>query len=198
MKRLTSAFFAAMTVLASFAISQEPPLAPKVFSDTTLGFRYSPPPGLRDVTEGARQDINRRASQAKTTKVITMLLMLLSGPDPSAAGWHSVAIETYPREKIQAANDREASVRFARMVVNNAQPEVGEPTDVEIGHFHFVVLRLRGHNGSLTKYGLVYTTVAKGAMLSFGFGANSEGVLERLAKSMKSVSPLPPKQEGTR
>lgn len=184
------AFLGLFLVTSSAPIfAQGPSLAPSEFTDSNLGFRYTPPPNMRDLTAIDRQTIRERVAARGTANTLTLLLSLRSGPDDTAADWHTIGIQTYPRENFRMLNDRDASVKFSRSVAGNAKA-VGQPSDVTIGDFHFVVSSFELREGQLTKRARIYTTVRKGLMLSLSFSANSSDTLDTIVSSMKTFTPL--------
>lgn len=179
-------------LLAAQSPAQGPPLAPPVFTDSTLAFRYTPPPNLYDVTEGGKQSIREPARAMGKTDTLNLLLSLVSGPDDTSSDWRSIAIQTYPREKMaRGLTDREASQFFSRTVAGVGS-ETGHPADVHIGDFDFVFSTFELHEGQLTKHARVYTTVRKGQLLSFAFSANSLDAMNKIVDSIKSVQPVKP------
>jgi hypothetical protein len=187
-KRLV--FLCALLITSVSAVfGQGPPLAPTEFKDSPRGFVYTPPPNLRDLTSFGRQSIQESAAARGVANTLTLLLSLVSGPDDTAADWRTIAIQTYPREKLRTLADREAILKFSRGVARNGK-EVGEPSDVTIGDFHFVVSSFELQEGQLTKHARVYSTIRNGLMLSFAFSANSLDVLDSIVTSMKTLRPL--------
>jgi hypothetical protein len=175
-----------LVILATQSFAQAPSPAPSVFTDSTLHFRYTPPPNLRDLTEADRRSIQQRAAAMGKTNTLTLLLSLRSGPDDAATDWHSIGIESYPRDKFRNVTDREASRSFSRVVSAGAGMETVEPADVQIGKSHFLMSTFELQKGQLTRHARVYTTVRGGQMLSFAFVANSLDVLSRIVDSMKT------------
>lgn len=173
-------------LLSTQALAQGPPLAPSVFTDFTVAFRYTPPPNLYDLTEGGKQSIRERAKALGKTSTLNLLLCLASGPDDTASDWRAIAIQTYPREKMGRLSDHEASHSFSRTVAGTGS-ETGQPADVHVGDFDVVVSNFELHEGQLTKHARVYTTVRKGQLLSFAFSANSLDSLNRIVDSISSV-----------
>jgi hypothetical protein len=172
-----------LIILVTQGFGQGSPPAPSVFTDSTLSFRYTPPANLRDKTEVDRQSIQRRAAAVGTANTLTLLLSLRSGPEDTAADWHSIAIESYPREKLGKVSDRDASRTFSRWV-SRIGTETGQPADAQIGDSHFVLSNFELQEGQLAKHARIYTTVRNGRMLAFAFSANSADVLNRIADSM--------------
>jgi hypothetical protein len=173
-----------LIILAMQEVAQTPPAAP-LFRDSKLVFRFSPPANMRDLTAVDRQSIQQRAAALGTSNTLTLLLSLRSGPDDTAADWHSVGIETYPREKLGTVSDRDASRTFSRRVAG-AGTEIGQAADLDVGGCRFAVSIFELREGQLTKHARVYTTVRNGRMLSFAFSANSPDVLARIVESMKT------------
>jgi|SRR5208337_594391 len=173
-----------LIILATQGVAQNPRPA-RLFSDSKLVFRFSPPAHMRDLTEVAKQAIQQRAAALGTSNTFTVLLSLSSGPDDTAADWHSMGIETYPREKLGSLSDRDASRTFSHLVAG-AATEIDQAADLHVGGCQFVVSMFELHGDRLTKYARVYTTVRNARMLSFYFSANSPDVLARTAESMKT------------
>lgn len=184
------ALIAVVAIFLTQAMAQTPPAAPKVFKDSVLGFQYVPPPGMYDLTQVDRQDIERRATAAGKTNTMNLLLSLRSGPDDRATDWRTIGIETYPRDKVHSSSDRDASKTFSGWVAGGAS-ETGQPKDIAIGEFRFVVSTFERHEGQLTKYACVYTTVKDGKLLSLSFSTNSQDVLNKIVESLKSFRALP-------
>jgi len=178
-----------VVVLTTRAFSQGPPPAPTVFTNSALGFRYIPPTNMRDLTGIEKQWLQQRAAALGKTNTLTILLALRSGPDDTATDWHSVAIETYSRQKLAGASDRKAMQTMSRWV-SGLGSVTAEPTDTQIGSFHFVVLSFDLREGQRTKYARVYTTILKDQILSLAFSANSSEVLNRIVASMKTFEPV--------
>ncbi len=177
-----------VVVIAAQAVGQMPPPAPKVFTDAAMGFRYNPPSNMRDLTKNEQQSIQQRAAQTGAKSTMTVLLALRSGPDDTAKDWHSVGIQTYPRDKVPGSTDREAGATFSQWVAGRGAEVTEPPTESGIGGAHFVVLTFQLHEGRLTKYATVYTTVRDGQLLSFAFSADSRSVLDKITDSMKTFS----------
>jgi hypothetical protein len=185
---------AASLLLALFSpclllFAQEPPAASAQFENLELGFRYVPPGGMRDLTIPERQAIQKKAAERGSTNTLTLLLALRSGPDDTAADWHTVGIETYPRGKFGNLSDHDASQIFSRRVMG-IDRETGQPSDVNLGGFDFVVSTFELREGQLTKHARVYTTVRNGKLLALAFSANSSDVLNHIVGSMASFGPF--------
>lgn len=180
---------AALAILLTQAVAQTPPAAPNVFKDIALGFQYVPPQGMYDLTQIDRQEIQRRAAARGKANTMTLLLSLRSGPDDTATDWRSVGIETYPRDKVRSSTDRDASKTFSGWVAGGGAG-TGQPKDVTIGDFRFLVSTFELHEGQLKKYACVYTAVRNGQMLSLSFSSNSQEVLKKMVESMNSIQPL--------
>jgi hypothetical protein len=171
--------------------SAQSPAAGSPFTDPELGFRYTPPGELRDFTAVDRESVQKRAAASHTTKVLDVRLSLQSPSEDTAPDWHQIGIETYPREKLDALNDRAAIRKVSRWVAGIGT-EVGEPKESKIGKFHFTVSAFELHEGQLVKHASVYTTILKRQVVSFAFSANSQDVLRKIETSINSIEPLPP------
>lgn len=184
--RFAIGFF--LAIIATQAVGQMPPPAPKVFTNVAMGFRYNPPSDMRDLTKNEQMVIQQHAAQTGAKNTMTLLLALQSGPDDTATDWHSVGIQAYPREKVRGSTERSAEATFSQWVAGRGAGETEPPTESGIGGAHFVVSTFQLHEGRLTKYATVYTTVRDGQMLSFAFSANSRSVLDKITDSMKTFS----------
>jgi hypothetical protein len=165
-----------------------PQRAPSTFTESALNFSYTAPLNMRDFTEVDNQSIQQRAKAMGKTNMLTRLLSLRSGSDDTAPEWHSIGIQTYPREKMGIVTDRDACQTLSRSVARGGT-EIGQPLDVQIGDVHFVASTFEMREGELIKRARVYTTVRNGQMLSFAFSANSSEVLNKIADSMKTFAP---------
>ena len=129
--------------------------------------------------------LNRgQAAVGKTP--FSLLLSLVSGPDYTAADWRSIAIETYPREKLATVNDRDAMHAFSLKVAAGAM-EVGKTNDLQIVDCYFSVSNSQLSEGHLIKYARIYTTVRNKRLLSFAFSANSLEYFNKIAASIMTV-----------
>jgi hypothetical protein len=83
------------------AQSQQTISAPEqAYSNATLGFRYMPPQEMRDETVHFRAEIQKHVEASHTQDTLDVLLAMSSGPDDKATAWHSLTIETYPRNAV--------------------------------------------------------------------------------------------------
>jgi hypothetical protein len=88
-----------------FTLKQDvKPPAPSVFSDSVLGFQYTSPPNLRDLT---RPESPLARQVTEETNMIegngNYLLSLSSGADETVAAWHGIEIRSYPTAKVGKA-----------------------------------------------------------------------------------------------
>lgn len=74
----------ALIILVAQTFAQGPPPAPVVFTDSILGFRFTPPPNLRDLTKPDKRSIQERVAEMNKGNTINLLLSLRSGPDDTA------------------------------------------------------------------------------------------------------------------
>lgn len=156
------------------------------YSNTSLGFRYTPPRGMVDRTEPFRSDIREQAKASGTINTLKALLAMSSGVDDSATKWGSVTIETYPRKAVSESNDVKAEVQMSAWVAHSHDESV-PPQSVVISGQRFSVSLFAVQEGAVRKGAVVWTTVRKGELLSFVFAANSPDQLKALAESMKTL-----------
>lgn len=159
----------------------------RVFSDTTLGFRYSEPDGMSDDTKSGRTEIHSRAAASGTTNTLDLLLAMTSGADSTALQWRSLTIESYPRDKFSNLADAAAEAKMAAWVAGVSN-QTANSRSVRLAGQDFVVSVFGQQIGSIRKAAVIWTTTRRGKLLSFAFVANSPTQLQKLAESMKSVS----------
>ncbi len=156
------------------------------YSNTALGFRYSPPSEMKDETESGRTEIRARAAAHHTTNALGLLLSMSSGPDATATDWHLLSIETYPRQKFSSLDDISAKAKMSAWVAGiSISPE--KSRSVVLAGQSFAVYVFGEQDGLIKKGAVVWTTIRKDKLLSFAFVANTPQQLKRLAETMKSV-----------
>ncbi|MGC2198101.1 MAG: hypothetical protein WA628_25750 [Terriglobales bacterium] len=180
----------ALVLVTRLCAQNSSPAAVQPFTDSSLGFQYTPPSGMHDTTSDDQQTIRERAAELHSSNTMTLLLSQRAGSSDTAGDWRAISIETYPRQKMNAASDHDASVVFARWVARLGT-ETGEPSDQRVGDFRFVISTFELTEGPLTKRARVYTTVRQDRMLAIAFTANSPDVLKRIAESMDTFAPYP-------
>ena len=161
--------------------------AQAVFTDSILGFKYTPPKGLKDTTASNKEWIEQRAKALNTTQILNLLLALQADVKDTHPDWCSVAIETYPRQRFEGG-ERDPMLNMARWVAGSGT-EDGDPTESLIGPFQFRVFPFRLQEGPLTKHARIYTIILKGQVVAVAFTANSTGVLTRIEASIKTFRP---------
>jgi len=169
--------------------AQGPPLPPKTFTSSELGFSYSPPQDGRDLTKYEEELLRQRAAANHSTNTSTILLAVVSGPEDKAANWYSVGIQSYPREKLSGLTDHDACETYSRRVAgvgHQTANQTGRPVDMQIGGADFVVSAFGLSEPPLDKQARVYTTIRRGQMIGLSFTANSAGVLDRIVQTMKT------------
>lgn len=190
----SSRSFGAATILlplvllaSALAQSESGALLPRrIYYSSKLGLRYKPTDGMLDETEGRRADIRTRAAERHTSEILDLLLAMSSGPSPSASDWHSLTIETYPRERFSDVDDTAAEAKMSAWVAGiSGSP--GAPRFVVLSGQKFAVYVFAAQEGTVRKGAVVWTTIRKGKLLSFAFVANSPQQLKALAESMKTV-----------
>jgi hypothetical protein len=165
---------------------QAAPVQSQPYSNVLIGFRYLPPSGLMDKTQRFRAEIQERAKASQAKNSLEALLAMSSGPDDASADWHSLTIETYPRNAVAGLDDGRAEAKMSAWVANSheAQPV---SRSVVISGQRFAVSIFGVQEGTIAKGAVVWTTIRKGKLLSFAFVANSPQQLKALAESMKTV-----------
>ncbi len=174
-------------LVPTFASAQmvKPAVHSNDYSSSTLGFKYTPPPGMRDETANGRLAVQSRAKALKTNHVFDVLLTMESGEDDSQP-WCSVTIETYPRGAVSEPDDTKAAMQMNAWVAHSRDTSV-LPKSAVISGQSFTVSVFFLQEGSVKKGATVFTTIRKGKLLSFAFVANSPEQLKALTETMKSV-----------
>jgi hypothetical protein len=153
------------------------------YTNPDLGFTYTPPDGLRDLTKALKELDSTRAQDGRVR--FESLLTMASGPDDQAADWVTLGIATLPRGRDKDKGDDVTAGFFT----NNALGG-GATTKrgiVKIAGRNFSVSNFEKKGPPLTKYAVVYTLVRKGKFISFFFSGNDRDKVNRLAKSMETL-----------
>jgi hypothetical protein len=158
------------------------------YINAELGFTYTPPGGLRDLTEAAKADESGNYHVGGVR--FESLLRMFSGPDDQAADWVSLGIATLPRGRDKDKGDDIT----AGFITNNSAGRgvLGGGTTatrevVKIAGRDFSVSNFEKKEPPLTKYAIVYTVVHKEKFVSFFFSGNDREKVNRLAKSMDTL-----------
>jgi hypothetical protein len=159
--------------------------AASVYSNQELGFRYTPPAGMQDKTAGARTAMQARAAALKTGKVFDLLLAMESSRDDSPS-WHSITIETYPRNALPEKDDLKAESQMNAWVAGSQEPQA-PPKRMMLSGQTFAISVLALQEGALRKGAVIWTTIRKGKLLSFAFVANDPEQLKGLTETIKTV-----------
>ena len=171
-----------------FTLRQEvqPPPAPSVFSDSVLGFQYTPPSNLRNLTKPENQLIRQMTEETNMIEGnVHCLLSLSSGADATAAAWHGIEIRSYPSAKVgKGLSHHDAASDFSNWVSGTGV--MSKPADIQIDGSPFFVSDFELKEGQVTKHVRVYATVLKGQALAFVFSANSARALNRIVGSIKT------------
>jgi hypothetical protein len=181
--------FLLLLVLSGLAPGQEKPGLPsyrRVYTNARLRFSYSFPREMRDETANARAEVQAKAIARSSGKTLDLLLKTSSGSDDATPGWHSLSIETYPRDALGNLDDAGAEAKMTAWVIGLASLPV-VPKSVVLSGQRFAVSVLARGDETGKKGAVVWTTIRKGKLLSFAFVANSPQQLTALTGSMKSV-----------
>lgn len=157
-----------------------------VFSEATIGFRYTPPAGLKDETSFARDALKEKAATLRTSNTLDVLLLVTSGPDDTDPEWHAVSIESYSRSRI-AGDDAAAETKMNLWTAGAGVTLTRSPDSLSIAGHNFVVSNFELSEPPLLKQARVYTTIRNGNLIAFAFTANSVDKIARLADSLKTL-----------
>jgi hypothetical protein len=158
----------------------------KAYSNSVLGFRYTPPNGMRDTTIFSTQAMRERATALHQRDTLGLVLSMSSGEDDTASGWHSLSLETYPRAALGSLDEVAAETRMSAWVGGRRSLD-SPPRLVVMAGQTFALSGFEKQEGTVTKYATIYTTIRRGKILSFAFSANSKEQLKEFTESMKSL-----------
>lgn len=156
------------------------------YSNTELGFSFTPPSGFRDLTAASNQAEGTGVTDDRPR--FQFLLRMASGPDDTAPDWLSLGIVTYPRGRDRdKSDDVTASFITNQAFASGLGGQASERKVVKISGMDFVMTRVERNEPPLTKHAIVYTTVYRERFLSFFFAGNSRDNVEKVAQSINSV-----------
>jgi hypothetical protein len=158
-----------------------------VFTNAELGLTFTPPEGLRDLTAALKEAEAGRPQDGRAH--FTELLHMASGPDDTAPDWLQLGIETFPRGRdLDKSDDMPAS-----FITNNAFAggATVERKVVKFADRDFAMTHLEKKENSLTKHGIVFTTVHKEKFVTFFFAGNVREKVDQIAQSMSTVKFAP-------
>jgi hypothetical protein len=165
------------------AIATEEKAPGRPYTSADLGFSYTPPSGLRDLTAAIKE--SESASRQDGRVEFEFLLRMFSGPDDKATDWVTLGIATCPRGRDKDKGDD----LTAGFVTNNAFREgtTTERTIVKIAGRNFSMSRFEKQAPPLTKYAVLYTIVHKEKFITFFFSGNDRERVQKLSESMSTV-----------
>ena len=187
MRRVTALLIVAVcTVYAQSA--ELGALTASGYSNSVLGFRYTPPSSLvLDQTSQARDNLQKRAAELHPTSSSSILLRLISGGADTAPDWASLAVMTYNRASWSDVDDFHAETRMNATMAGGALP-IGDKPSITFSGVMFAASQFEIRQGALTKHATVYSTVRRGKLLAFAFSGNSAEIVAKDADSLKSLS----------
>jgi hypothetical protein len=156
------------------------------YSNVALSFSYLPPGEMLDKTQRVRAEVQARAESSHTKDALEALLAMSSGQDDAATNWHSLTLETYPRNAVADVDDTVAEAKMSAWVAHSQETHPVSRFVVISGQ-SFAVSIFGVQEGPIKKGAVVWTTIRKGKLLSFAFVANSPQQLMKLAETMKTV-----------
>jgi hypothetical protein len=158
-----------------------------VCSDAQLEFRYTPPAGLTDETSYAKEFLRVRAAAMGASDTLNVLLRMTSGRDDTDPEWHAISIETYPRSKVAAVDDRASEAKMNARVAGSKVTAVGAPERLSAATRDFAVSNFEKSELPLLKRARVYSTIQNETLVSFAFTAHSIDMMEAIAKSLQTL-----------
>jgi hypothetical protein len=154
-----------------------------LYINASLGFTYTPPGGLRDLTEALKESDSAKSRAGRVH--FESLLRMFSGPDDLAVDWVTLGIATLPRGRDKDKGDDVTAGFFTNNALGGGATVKREV--VKIAGRDFSVSNFEKKEPPLTKYAIVYTVVHKEKFISFFFSGNDRDKVNRLAKSMNTL-----------
>lgn len=160
--------------------------ATEVVSVPDLEFRYTPPPGLEEVTTPAdREERNHAASHSSNT--LDLLLDARSDKIDTTPDWRQLWIEIYPRARWSKLTDSAAEEKMNVIAAGPRGSAVSKPRPVVIAGRHFVLSEFEDSEPPLLKHASIYTTICKTQLVSFIFVSNSADQVKAMEETMKTL-----------
>lgn len=160
--------------------------ARKVVAVPDLGFRYTVPPGLEEVTQPADREARNHAA-SHTSNTLDLLLDARSTKDDTAPDWHQVWIETYPRVRWPKLTDSAAEEKMNVIAAGPRGSAVTKPQSMVIAGRTFLLTEFEDREPPLLKHARIYTTICKTQLVSFIFVSNSADQVKTMEESLKTL-----------
>jgi hypothetical protein len=152
------------------------------YTNAELGFSYTPPSGLRDLTDAMNQ---ADASHLQARIHFAYPLRMFSGPDDKASDWAALGIATLPRGRDKDKGDDVTAGYFTNYALVGGIAT--KRAVVKIAGHDFSMTRSERNVAPVTRYAIIYTTVHKEQFVSFYFVGNDLSKVQTMAESMNSV-----------
>jgi hypothetical protein len=151
-----------------------------------LGFRYTPPPGMKDKTSASSQEARSHAA-SYTGKTFDLLLDLSSDEDDTSAEWHQVWIFNLPRATWPALSEAAAMGKMNFRAAGPKATAIGQAQSTVISGRSFVASEFVLKEPTLVKHAKIFTTNCKGQLVAFIFVSNSAAKLSAMEESLKTL-----------
>jgi len=158
----------------------------EVVSVPDLGFRYTPPPGLEEVTQPADREARNHAA-SHTGNTLDLLLDARSKKDDTAPDWHQVWVETYPRARWPKLTDFAAEEKMNVVAAGPRGSAVSKAQSVVVAGKTFVFSEFEDSEPPLLKHARIYTTICRTQLVSFIFVSNSADQVKAMEESLKTL-----------
>jgi hypothetical protein len=158
----------------------------EIVSVPDLGFRYTPPPGMKDKTTPASKQLRGHAA-AYAAKAAEPILDLVSDGSDTSPEWHQVWVFLLPRAQLANVSEAIAEGKVNTALAGpNASP-VGQPQTVTINGRSFFMSEFEQNEPPLLKHAKIYTAICKSQLISFIFVSNSAGQVKGMEQSLKTL-----------
>jgi hypothetical protein len=159
----------------------------QIVSVPDLGFTYTPPLGLEEVTLPAdRERRNHEASHS--AKTLDMLLDMHSSTTDTLPDWRQLWIEAYPRALLSKITDTAAEEKMNTAAAGPRGVSVGKPQAIMMAGRTFLMSEFEDKEPPLLKHAKIYTTICKTQLVSFIFVSNSAEQMKSMEDSLKSLN----------
>jgi hypothetical protein len=156
------------------------------FAVPDLGFRYTPPPGMKDKTsaEGIAVRIHAGTYSRKSAQLI---LDLSSKDDDTSPEWHQVWIFVFPRAQLPRVSDIAAKEKMNTALAGPHSTPVGKPHGASFAGHDFLASEFEQKEPPLTKHARIFTTICKTQFVSFVLVSNSAQQVSSMEESLRTL-----------
>src|SRR5712664_3809127 len=135
------------------------------FAVPDLGFRYTPPAGMKDETSPTAREARSHAA-TYAGNAAELLLDMSSDESDTAPGWHQLWIFIFPRARLSQLNDSAAEGKMNTVLSGPKATAVSQPKSTLLAGHSFLVSEFEQKEPPLVKHAKIFTTICKGQLVS--------------------------------